>query len=274
VYAHKDGGVGRPTAGYLSASPNPVAAGDSLTLRANELRAAPGRAIQSVSFYLDANADGVADSTELVGTDTNGSDGWSLATPTGPIADYTYLAVAVDSTGVLSNTVAAPVSVRNPQDIPPTLSVSDASVVEGAADTGTELVFTVTRSGDTSQEATVAFATADGTATASSDYAPVSGTLIFGAGETTVVVRVPVEPNETVVLVLSNPVGATIADGTGVGTIVNDDLPRLNISNATKLEGRNGVTSFTFTVTLSAPSATEVRVWFATQDGTAPDSIR
>ena len=76
----------------------------------------------------------------------------------------------------------------------------------------------------------VDYGTQDGTATtADSDYDQTSGTLTFDPGQTTksVVVKangdVKVELAETFELHLSNPGGATIADGTGVGTIPNDD---------------------------------------------------
>ena len=60
------------------------------------------------------------------------------------------------------------------------------------------------------------------------------------------------EPNETFVVNLSSPTNATIADGQGVGTIL-DDEPRISISDVTKTEGKkNQTTLFTFTVTLSA----------------------
>jgi hypothetical protein len=66
--------------------------------------------------------------------------------------------------------------------------------------------------------------------------------------------------------------GATIADGNGIGTIVNDDTyvtPSISISDVSKLEGRNGSTLFTFTVTLSVPFATAVTVNYSTANGTA-----
>ena len=47
------------------------------------------------------------------------------------------------------------------------------------------------------------------------------------------------EPNETFVVNLSSPTNATIADGQGVGTIV-DDEPRISISDVTKAEGKKG----------------------------------
>src|SRR5262249_13834702 len=61
---------------------------------------------------------------------------------------------------------------------------------------------------------------------------------------------------------------ATIANGTGVGTIV-DDEPRVSIGDVTRTEGNTGTTQFAFTVTLSAVYDAPVTVSFATADGTA-----
>ena len=71
------------------------------------------------------------------------------------------------------------------------------------------------------------------------------------------------EPNETFFVNLSSPTNATIADGQGVGTIV-DDEPRISISDVTKAEGKKGQTTlFTFTVTLSAAYDQPVTMSFA-----------
>ena len=84
----------------------------------------------------------------------------------------------------------------------PTLSINDASVNEGNAGT-TTATFTVTLSAAATSAVTVSYATADGTATAGSDYAATSGALTFAVGETTKTVSVTingdttVEPNET-----------------------------------------------------------------------------
>ena len=75
----------------------------------------------------------------------------------------------------------------------------------------------------------VAYATADGTATAGADYTRTSGTLSFAPGETGKTVAVPVlddaidEGEETFTLRLVNASGARIADGTATGTIENSD---------------------------------------------------
>src|SRR5262249_5464236 len=80
--------------------------------------------------------------------------------------------------------------------------------------------------------------------------------------------RLP-EPNETFAVNLSSPTNATIADGQGAGTIV-DDEPRISIGDVTKAEGKkNQTTQFTFTVTLSAAYDQPVTVSFRTAAGTA-----
>ncbi|HEY1600283.1 MAG TPA: cellulose binding domain-containing protein [Pirellulales bacterium] len=110
----------------------------------------------------------------------------------------------------------------------PGLSVSDVSQAEGNSGT-TNFLFNVTLSAASTAPVTVKYATANGTATAGSDYTATSGTLTFAAGQTTKQVAVPVigdttpESNETFSLVLSSPTGATLTRATATGTILNDD---------------------------------------------------
>ena len=122
-----------------------------------------------------------------------------------------------------------PVSVTIPG--PVAISVADARVEE--AD-GAELVFAVTLDRARHATVTVDYETEDGTAKVDeNDYIATSGTLTFAAGETSKTVEVEVlddaydEGEETMVLRLSNPVGARIADGEATGTIENTDhMPR------------------------------------------------
>ena len=158
-------------------------------------------------------------------------------------------------------------------DVPlPTLSINDASAVEGP---NASVVFTVTLSATSSDDVTVSYATSDGTAASGSDYTTTSGTLTIDAGQQTGAIEVPVlddsavEPTETFSMTLSNPSNATIRDGQGTGTITNDDvpLPTLSINDVAATEGP-GATAV-FTVTLSATSTDDVTVSYATSDGTA-----
>ncbi|HKB02221.1 MAG TPA: S8 family serine peptidase [Gemmataceae bacterium] len=156
----------------------------------------------------------------------------------------------------------------------PRLSVSDVQVTEG--DSGTaDAVFTITLSASSADPVSVDYTTADGSAVAGGDYTTTSGTLTFTPGETSLTVAVPVvgdtatEPGETFFLNLSGPTNATILDGQGVGTIVDNDRPTISIGDVSATEGNNGNKSFTFTVQLSAPFSQTVTVRFATADGTA-----
>jgi len=159
----------------------------------------------------------------------------------------------------------------------PLVTIDDVTVTEGNSGTR-NAVFTARLSAASSQAVAVNYATANGSATAGSDYQFVSGTLTIPAGQTTETFIVRIngdrlpEPNETFFVNLSSPTNAVIADGQGVGTIV-DDEPRISISDVSKSEGKkNQTTLFTFTVTLSAAYDQPVTMSFRTVDGTAKSS--
>lgn len=134
----------------------------------------------------------------------------------------------------------------------PAVSLGDASVTEGSSGT-TPASFAVTLSAASAQAVTVAFATGGGSATAGADYVAASGTVTFPAGTTarTVAVSVvgdtAVEGDETFLLTLSGPSGATLGDAQGEATIVDDDaaLPaRSELSHGSRatlrLDGQDG----------------------------------
>lgn len=147
-------------------------------------------------------------------------------------------------------------------------SVDDVSVSEGG-----NLVFTITKTGMTSQTHDVDYATANNTAAAGSDYTTKSGTLSFTAAQTEKTVSVATsedasyENNETLYLNLSSATnGAVIADGQGVGTINDDDAgPAFSVNNVSVSEGGNLV----FTVTKSGATSKSHNVNYATANGTA-----
>ena len=156
-------------------------------------------------------------------------------------------------------------------DLPPSLRIDDVSVTEAS---GASAVFTVTLSGTSSQNVTVAYATVDGTAAAGSDYTTASSTLTIQAGSRTGTITVPVlddaldESAETFTVRLSSPTRATISDDEGVGTITDDDAPpSLSIDDATEEEASGAAA--VFTVTLSGVSGRDVTVNYATSNGTA-----
>jgi hypothetical protein len=82
------------------------------------------------------------------------------------------------------------------------------------------------------------FSTADGTATGGTDYVSSFGLVTFNAGQTSKTITVVVngdtvaEGNETFFVNLTSATNATIADGQGVGTIVDDDgAPDVRLGN-------------------------------------------
>ncbi|HEX8485483.1 Calx-beta domain-containing protein [Sphingomonas sp.] len=163
-------------------------------------------------------------------------------------SDFTWALIADDTPGGVN--VGQSFAAAGPQ-----LSVSDITFSEG--DAGTKVAtFTVTRSGGTGAF-TVAYATADGSATSGSDYQATSGTLTFAEGQNDAVVEVTIlgdtrsEADETFFLNLSESTdGATLADGQGQATIRNDDgaPPSVVIDDASIVEGDTGTTLVSFTV--------------------------
>ncbi|MEQ9411316.1 MAG: Calx-beta domain-containing protein [Fuerstiella sp.] len=153
----------------------------------------------------------------------------------------------------------------------PSISIDDAvSVNEGQI-----AVFTVSldQAPLAGQDLTVDVTTVDGTAVAGSDFDAVSQTLTFtSAGPLTQTVSVQttddttVEADENFTVQLGNPVNGVIADGTGAGRIISDDLPAVSISDAAAFgEGQDAV----FTVSLDQAPVSTVTVTYSTADGTA-----
>lgn len=152
-------------------------------------------------------------------------------------------------------------------------AVSDVTQAEGDVGT-TAFNFIISRT-TTAGTASVAYATADGTALAGQDYisAPTTTIQFSAGGRPTHTVTISVtgdayyEHDETFFVRLSNPVNGAISDGEGIGTIINDDAPPiLSINDITVTEDVG--TAF-FTVTLDTASGLDAIVDYATADGTA-----
>ena len=154
----------------------------------------------------------------------------------------------------------------------PTVGVADATAPEAL---GVQMAFALTLSEPAAQQVTVAYATANGTATAPDDFVAVSGTVTFPPGATTAQVLVTIfvdgvdEPAEVFALDLSSPVGAVIGDGSAVGTIADGDPPpSLAASDCSRAEG-GGLANCQFSVFLLGETVQTVTVNYATADGSA-----
>ena len=159
----------------------------------------------SQTITIDVTADATVESDETFNV--------TLSAPTGATLD--------DDTGLGTIT----------NDDLPALSIDDATMAEGDAGT-TTFTFTVSLS-EPAPAGGVTFdiATADGTATAGTDYVANSQTGVTIAGgnsSTTFAVTVngdtDIEPDETFTVNVTSVTGATVADGQGTGTITTDDF--------------------------------------------------
>jgi cyclophilin family peptidyl-prolyl cis-trans isomerase len=162
-----------------------------------------------------------------------------------------------------------------------TLALSPTSVSEDGTN---NLIYTFSRNGDLSSALTANYSVA-GTATFNTDYTRIStgnftatsGTITFAAGASTATLTIDptadtmVESNETVALTLATGTGYTIGTTTAVtGTIVNDDVPVINLSaNQTIVEGNTNPQNVTYTVTLSRSDTRVITVNYTTVNGTA-----
>jgi len=164
----------------------------------------------------------------------------------------------------------------NNDDVLPSLSIADVAISEG--NSGAKLAtFIVQLSAPASSPVSYSIATANGTAVAPGDYAAksLSGqTIPTGASSASFTVSIngdtTIEPSETFLVNVSNVSGATVVDGSAVGTISTDDvLPAISIADMSIAEGNNSSKLATFTITLSAAASGPVSFNIATANGTA-----
>ena len=160
----------------------------------------------------------------------------------------------------------------------PSISVHEVVVVEGNAGT-TQATFVVALSAPASQPVSFTYATANGTATAGSDYVATSGgpvTFAVGEVEKPVVVLVNGdtvdETQETFFLDISNVTNATVGSSRGNGFINDDDGPTISINDVSVTEGNAGTKAATFTLTLSASSVEPIAIRAITSPETATAS--
>jgi hypothetical protein len=164
-------------------------------------------------------------------------------------------------------------------DDAPTLTIADASVVEGNSGTKT-LTFTVKLSKASTAAVSYAIATSNGTATAGSDYVARSLTgesIPAGTLSRTFVVTIngdtAIEANETFNVAVTGVFGAIVGDGSARGTLLNDDGALLQVNNATTTEGNSGTKSLVFTASLTQAASTPVSFTVNAAYGTATRGV-
>jgi hypothetical protein len=230
----------------------------------------------------EGTADSVGDYTAVTGTLTF-ANGVTQQSFTIPIVDDALneanetvnLSLANPTGGATLGSPKNAVLTILDNDPAPSLSVSDSSVTEGNSGT-TNMAFTVSLSAASGKTVAVDYTTADGSATAGSDYQGVSGTLTFLPGETSKLVNVAVngdtqqEQNETFSLNLSNPSNATLANANGTGTILDDDSASTSVQfSAANYDVKEDLTAVVVTVTRSGSTSIASTVDYATANATA-----
>ena len=164
----------------------------------------------------------------------------------------------------------------------PRVSIGDATVVEG--DTGNRVAnFTVTVSPPPRNPLTIGYATVADTAAAPTDFVAKLATLSFTSGQVAKTIAIAVksdqieEPTKAFQVALATPSGAdgaTLSDGSGAGSILDDDATaanQLTIGDASATEGDDGTGLVTVKtqIALSRVPGVPFTVTYATSTGTA-----
>ena len=178
-----------------------------------------------------------------------------LASAVGTVGDGT---IGYGGFTVMPNTPSVSLSIDNPT----------------IAEAGGVATVTATLSNPFTQDVTVNL-TFGGTASAT-DFATSATAITILAGQTTGTIAITGtddnvdESNETVTVTLGTITNGIAGVPNTVSTsITDDDTSTVSINSVTVAEGNAGTTAFTFTVSLSNPSAVQSSVNFATADGTA-----
>jgi M6 family metalloprotease-like protein len=181
------------------------------------------------------------------------------------------VALSAPSIGTIGAPGATTVTIID-NDVPSTVSFGAATYSVGEATAS--LTIPITRS-STVGTARVAYTTANGTATAGTDYTARTGTATFAAGVATVNIAVPitndtvVEGNETFTVALSSPVGMTLgATPVTTVTIIDNDVPSTVSFGAATYSVGEATASLTIPITRSSTVGT-ARVAYTTANGTA-----
>jgi len=161
----------------------------------------------------------------------------------------------------------------------PTISISDASITRPDKGTAKE-TFTVTLSSAPMKKASVKYETANDSAASPTDYKHKKGSISFTPTKLARTITISVlggtigQPDKSFFVNLSSPVGASILDGQGVGTILDTHTPGVSVADATMARPtRSKPLVFTLTLTKPEPKGMLCKVSYTTQDLSAHSPI-
>ena len=213
----------------------------------------------------------VPQSATVVGVDDAINDG---------DVNYTIITTVTSAEPRYDGFALADVSLTNADDEIIAVSIDDPTLTESNGGT-VNIIFNVTLSITSTTAVSIDYATADGTALSGADYTATGGVLTFApgvaTGQITVTVKgdLAIELDEQFQINLSNPSAGglpiSLADGQGLGTIVNDDWPSLRFAQNDYSVSENIGTALV-TVQLSAPAPFAITVDYTAVGGTATNT--
>jgi hypothetical protein len=192
----------------------------------------------TATVTIDPTADSTVESDETVDLAVTSGTGYTVGSPS-----------------------AASATITN-DDADVSVAVAPASVAEDGA---TDLVYTFTRAGATTNALTVNFSVGgsanfgvspnDYTQTGATSFTPPTGTVTFGAGNSTATVTVnpetdtTIEGDETVILTVTSGAGYNVSSpSSATGTITNDDAD-VSVAVSPAAVAEDGATNLVYTFT-------------------------
>jgi hypothetical protein len=182
-----------PTIGSLTDSPDPVVRGNNLTLTAGSVADSDG-SVAKVEFYLNTDSNSTIDvgTDTLLGTDSDGSDGWTCTVSSSgfPAGPNTYMARAQDNSGDWSETKTTTGSVNDDATAPGLLITypTNGSTVYSASLTVTGTASDVDRGSNGVSSVMVNGVSATGGTASGSGTANWSATITLVSGANTITV--------------------------------------------------------------------------------------
>lgn len=173
--------------------------------------------------------------------------------------------------GAQLGTISSFTYLINDNDSPPPLPfASFALTADSAAEAAGTRQVLVSLSSAPTDPVSVNYAVTGGTATAGVDFNLAAGTLVFAPGETVRAVPLEIlddaaiEPDQTVVITLSGPTGATLStQSTHTFTILDDDLPVVSITATDDSAAEAGLDAGQFTISRTGPTTAPLTVTLA-----------
>ena len=180
-------------------------------------------------------------------------------------ADATVVITLRNPNGARLGSASHTVTITD-NDAPPAATVGFAGATSSGSESASPAQIAVALSTAQTAAVTVDFAVTGGTATDGADYTLAAGTLTFAVGETvkilpnSIVSDETLEPNETIILALTNAVGAALSPNTTHTYTINDDDAVTVTIAATDASAAEPANDGAFTITRTGTTVSALTV--------------